>query len=135
MFRIVLLAIAAILVALAIAIALQPSQFRVARSIAIDAPPAAAFAQVEDFRRWTAWSPFEKLDPKMQRSDQGPALGVVAVYDWVGDKTEVTWPMSGERNFMFKAFGLFTSIDKRLGAHFEDGLAQLKAIAERRPLG
>lgn len=179
MFKIILLVIAAILVALAIVIALQPTQFRVARSIAIDAPPAAVFAQVGDFRRWTAWSPFEKLDPKMQRSYQGPALGVGAVYDWVGDKnagegratvlesrpgeylrielafrkpfqatnlaeftfkpvgdkTEVTWSMSGERNFMFKAFGLFMSIDKMLGAHFEDGLAQLKTIAERQPRG
>lgn len=179
MFKIILLVIVAVLVVFAIVVALQPSHFRIARSIVIDAPPAAAFAQVEDFRRWTAWSPFEKLDPNLQRSYQGPAVGEGAIYDWVGDKnagegratilesrpgervrielafrkpfqatnfaefvfkpvgdkTEVTWSMSGERNFLFKAFGLFMSMDKMLGAQFEDGLKQLKSIAESQPRG
>lgn len=177
MFKIILLVIVAVLAVFAIVVALQPSNFRVARSIVIDAPPTAAFAQVEDFRRWTAWSPYEKLDPNQQRSYHGPAAGEGAVYDWVGDKnagegrativesrpgervrielafrkpfqatnvaefafrpvgdkTEVTWSMSGERNFMFKAFGLVMNMDKIVGAQFDDGLKQLKAIAERQP--
>jgi len=47
-----------------------------------------------------------------------------------GGQTRVTWSMSGQRNFMLKAFGLFMSMDKMLGREFEKGLAQMKAIAE-----
>ena len=38
--------------------------------------------------------------------------------------------MTGENNFMSKAFCLFMSMDKMVGGDFEKGLAQLKATAE-----
>ena len=38
--------------------------------------------------------------------------------------------MSGENNFMAKAAGLFMDMDAMIGADFEKGLAQLKAVAE-----
>jgi hypothetical protein len=41
--------------------------------------------------------------------------------------------MNGEKNFIFKAMGLFMSCDKMLGPQFEKGLAQLKKIAEAAP--
>lgn len=44
--------------------------------------------------------------------------------------TTVTWTMSGENNFMAKAAGLVMNMDKMVGADFEKGLAQLKAVAE-----
>lgn len=47
-----------------------------------------------------------------------------------GDTTEVTWSLTGDRNFMSKAFGLIVDIDKMVGADFEKGLAALKTIAE-----
>jgi hypothetical protein len=47
--------------------------------------------------------------------------------------TVVTWSMNGEKNFIFKAMGLFMSCDKMLGPQFEKGLAQLKKIAEAAP--
>ncbi len=47
-----------------------------------------------------------------------------------GDATDVTWSLSGDRNFMSKAFGLIVDIDKMVGADFEKGLAALKSIAE-----
>jgi hypothetical protein len=54
-----------------------------------------------------------------------------------GRGTEVTWSMTGHNNFMFKAFGLFMSMDKMLGREFEKGLESMKAIVEntteRRP--
>jgi hypothetical protein len=49
-----------------------------------------------------------------------------------GNQTVVTWSMSGERNFFFKAFGLFVNCDKMIGSDFEKGLANMKAIAETR---
>jgi Polyketide cyclase / dehydrase and lipid transport len=47
-----------------------------------------------------------------------------------GDQTVVSWIMTGDCNFMSKAFGLFMNQDKMLGGAFEEGLAKLKAIAE-----
>jgi len=38
--------------------------------------------------------------------------------------------VTGEKDFMSKAFCLFMSMDKMLGTKFETGLADLMAIAE-----
>lgn len=42
----------------------------------------------------------------------------------------VTWAMSGENNFLSKAFGLVNDMDAMLGKDFEKGLASLKSISE-----
>jgi len=47
-----------------------------------------------------------------------------------GNQTGVTWTMSGRKNFMAKAFGLFMSMDKMIGRDFEKGLAQMKSVVE-----
>jgi uncharacterized protein YndB with AHSA1/START domain len=47
-----------------------------------------------------------------------------------GDRTAVTWSMSGTQNFMAKAFCMFMSMDKMVGGEFEKGLAQMKTVAE-----
>ena len=47
-----------------------------------------------------------------------------------GNQTVVTWSMSGKKNFIMKAIGLFVSCDKMMGGEFEKGLANLKSIAE-----
>lgn len=44
--------------------------------------------------------------------------------------TTVTWTMSGENDFIGKAFCLFMNMDKLVGGQFEQGLANLKKIAE-----
>ena len=48
------------------------------------------------------------------------------------DGTSVTWSMSGERNFLFKAMGLLMNCCKMIDAQFDKGLLQLKAVAEAR---
>jgi hypothetical protein len=45
--------------------------------------------------------------------------------------TRVTWAMSGPMPFMSKLFTLFLDMDKMVGGDFADGLANLKAIAEK----
>ncbi len=47
-----------------------------------------------------------------------------------GDKTNVTWTMTGTNNFFAKAFGLFMNMDKMVGGDFEKGLAQMKTAVE-----
>lgn len=46
-----------------------------------------------------------------------------------GDKTAVTWGMTGRNNFMAKAAGLFMNMDKMVGGDFERGLANLEQVS------
>ena len=47
-----------------------------------------------------------------------------------GDKTRVSWSMTGQNNFIAKAMCLFMNMDKMVGGSFEQGLATLKKIVE-----
>lgn len=67
-------------------VASRPSTFRIQRSASINAPPATVFGFIDDFHRWTAWSPWEQMDPDMTRGYEGPASGKGAVYTWEGAK-------------------------------------------------
>ena len=60
--------------------------FVVERRQLIAAPPAAIRERIVDFRRWQAWSPWEELDPQLQRSYSGAESGVGAVYEWRGNR-------------------------------------------------
>ena len=82
----ILIAIAAIIVVLVIIVAMQPAEFRIERAVTMSAPPAAVFAQVNDFHNWQAWSPWAKMDPAMQQIYEGAAAGTGAIYSWVGNK-------------------------------------------------
>jgi len=48
-----------------------------------------------------------------------------------GNATTVTWAMDGASPLIAKLAGLFFSMDHMIGADFETGLADLKALAER----
>jgi len=82
----ILLGLALVLVVLVIVVALQPSTFHIERSISIAAPPEKAFAQVNDFHAWRAWSPWEGKDPALKRGYDGAPSGAGAIYTWVGNK-------------------------------------------------
>lgn len=177
MIKKILLGLAFIVVILVVVIMLQPATYQVERSTTIAAPAAVVFAQVNDFHKWNAWSPWAKLDPGMKQNFEGTPAGAGAVYSWAGNKevgegrmtitdshpsdlvrikleflkpfaatsatefaftpqgnqTNVKWKMSGENNFMAKAFHLVMNMDKIIGSDFEKGLAQMKAVAEAAP--
>ncbi len=63
-----------------------PADFSVVRETDIAAKPAAVFEQINDFRNWGAWSPWEKMDPNLQRNFDGASQGVGAKYSWIGNK-------------------------------------------------
>jgi uncharacterized protein YndB with AHSA1/START domain len=171
---IALAVIAVLIIVFVVIVAMQPADFRIARSSTFTAPPADVFAQVNDFHRWDAWSPWAKIDPSAKNTFAGAPSGTGAVFSWSGNnkvgegtmtitesrpndliaiklefrrpfkatntaefafkadgkQTTVTWSMSGRNSFMFKAFGLFMNMDKVLGAEFEKGLANMKAVVE-----
>jgi uncharacterized protein YndB with AHSA1/START domain len=85
MLKTILLVIV-VLIAGVLAFALtKPDTFTVQRSTSIKAPPEKIFAVLNDFKRWPEWSPWEKLDPQMQRTQSGAASGKGAVYAWEGN--------------------------------------------------
>ena len=65
--------------------ATRPDNFTVQRSTTIKAPPEKIMALVSDFHNWPAWSPWEKLDPNMQRTFSGAPNGKGAIYAWTGN--------------------------------------------------
>ena len=85
MLKIVLIALVAIVVVFVVAVAMQPSEFRVTRTASISAPAPAVFAQVNDFHKWEAWSPYAKLDPAMKKAYEGAPAGTGAIYTWAGN--------------------------------------------------
>jgi hypothetical protein len=50
-----------------------------------------------------------------------------------GGKTNVTWTMTGKKNFIMKAVCLVMDMDKMVGPDFEKGLAQMKTVVEAAP--
>jgi hypothetical protein len=174
MWKKILIGMAAVLALFVVIVALQPAQYRVTRTATIPAAPLVVFEQVNDLHKWQDWSPWEKLDPAMKRTFEGPGSGTGASYGWVGnkqvgegkmsiteskanelvrlklefikpfastatteftfkpegDKTSVSWSMSGDKNFMSKAICLFMNMDKTVGGDFEKGLASLKSLVQ-----
>ncbi len=60
--------------------------YTVTRSTVIAAPADQIFAHLVDFHRWTGWSPWEGLDPQLNRSYSGPESGVGSAYAWSGNR-------------------------------------------------
>ncbi len=88
MLRILLIAMAVAVIAVAGILgyaAMQPDDFRIARSTAIKAPPEKIYPLMSDFRRSAEWSPYEKKDPNMKRSFSGAASGKGAIYSFDGN--------------------------------------------------
>jgi uncharacterized protein YndB with AHSA1/START domain len=77
--------ITAIVVVILIALT-KPKQFRVERSININAPAEKIFPLLEDLKQQRQWSPWEQKDPDMKRVYTGADKGVGAIYEWDGNR-------------------------------------------------
>jgi hypothetical protein len=86
MIKKILIGLAVVVVVLVVFIALQSSTYRVERSAMMNASAPVVFAQVNDFHKWNAWSPWAKLDPAMKQTFEGAPAGTRAVYTWAGNK-------------------------------------------------
>lgn len=175
MFKTVLIVIVALIAAIFIYAATKPDTFRVQRTVNIKAPAEKIFPLIDDLHSWSAWSPFEKLDPAMKKTFSGSASGKGAGYEWEGnsragkgsmeitestppskitikldfakpmeghntaeftlegrgDTTDVTWAMYGPTPFISKLMQVFLNMDTLIGKEFENGLANLKTLAEK----
>lgn len=84
MFKTISIVVVVLLAAVLLFAATRPDTFRVQRTTSIKAPPEKIFVLINDFQRWGAWSPYEKLDPAMKRTFSGTASGKGAAYAWEG---------------------------------------------------
>ncbi len=93
---------------------MTPTLYTVERSTVVAAPADVIYPLLVDFHQWPLWSPWEGIDPDMERTYGGPAAGVGATYAWRGDRkagagsmeiTEATEPSSlGLRLSFLKPF-------------------------------
>ncbi|MFM2066374.1 MAG: hypothetical protein RLZZ584_1283 [Pseudomonadota bacterium] len=85
MIKKILLGLVALITLVLIYAATRPNTFSVQRTIMINAPAAKVYPYLADFHRWQAWSPWEHLDPAMQRTHSGAPSGQGAIYAWLGN--------------------------------------------------
>jgi uncharacterized protein YndB with AHSA1/START domain len=140
MLKKILIGLAALVAIFLVVVAMQPSDFQMARSTTIASPPANVFAQVNDFHKWEAWSPWAKLDPNAKIGFEGPPEGEGTVMTWSGNsevgegkmtltesrpnelietKVEMVKPFAGSSTseFTFKPEGDQTSVTWSVAAH------------------
>jgi len=63
----------------------RPDNIDIHRSRSIKAPPEKIVGFINDFGKWTSWSPYEGRDPAMKRTYSGAARGKGAIYEWEGN--------------------------------------------------
>ncbi|AEG00528.1 SRPBCC family protein [Methylomonas methanica] len=80
---IMILAVVAVLFVLIVS--RRPADFQVVRSAVMAAPAPLVFEQVNNLKKWDAWSPWAKLDPNAHNAFEGPEAGVGAVMRWAGN--------------------------------------------------
>ena len=85
MIKIIVIVLVVVIAAILGYAATRPDTFSVQRAASIKAPPEKIFPLIDDFHRWTVWSPWEKLDPDMKRTFSGSAAGKGAAYAWQGN--------------------------------------------------
>jgi hypothetical protein len=64
----------------------KPDDLFVERQASIAAPPAIVYGYINDLHRFTEWSPWQKRDPEMTMSFDGPAVGMGSSYSWKGNR-------------------------------------------------
>ncbi|MBL1075657.1 SRPBCC family protein [Nocardia sp. 2] len=62
------------------------TDFDIHRDTVIKADPAQVQALVDDFHQWRKWSPWEDIDPAMERNYSGADRGIGARYFWNGNR-------------------------------------------------
>jgi len=67
-------------------IATRPTDFRIQRSAQLSAPADVVHSIINDLHRWGQWSPYDKRDPNMKKTYEGPSAGPGAIYIWNGNK-------------------------------------------------
>jgi hypothetical protein len=63
----------------------RPADFRIQRSGLVDAPRDVVWSVINDLSQWRRWSPYDKRDPNMKTTLDGPSSGPGSSYSWNGN--------------------------------------------------
>lgn len=114
----------------------QPRVTNVEKSIIIQASPEDIARETESFQSFNAWSPWNKATPEVHYTIVTFEGFARTFYSDIklepqGNSTKVTWIYDGYNNtFKEKAIWVLTKSD--LKEQYEEGLATLKEIVERK---
>jgi carbon monoxide dehydrogenase subunit G len=86
----ILIGVAGVLVLFLAVAATRPSSYHVERKLEVAAPADLVFGVLNDLHQFAGvlvlfGSPWEKIDPNMQKTFEGPAAGVGQSYAWSGN--------------------------------------------------
>jgi hypothetical protein len=89
MLETILIGVAGVLVLFVAVVATRPSPYHVERKLEVAAPAELVFGVLNDLHQFAGvlvlfGSSWEKLDPNMQKTFEGPAAGVGQSYAWSG---------------------------------------------------
>ena len=85
MLKKILIGLAVLIAAILLFATTKPNTFHFERATTINAPVEEIQPLIADFRKWSQWSPWEKLDPDMKRTFSGTGHGPGAIYEWQGN--------------------------------------------------
>ena len=91
MLETILIGVAGVVVLFVAVVATRPSAYHVERKLEVAAPADLVFGVLNDLHQFAGvlvlfGSPWEKLDPNMQKTFEGPAAGVGQSYAWSGNR-------------------------------------------------
>ena len=84
MFKNILIGLGVLIVIGIVVIAIQPANFAVERSTEISAPAEVVFPHLDGAKALDVWSPWNKMDPKMTITHEGPDRGIGSSEKWEG---------------------------------------------------
>lgn len=85
MLKKILVALLVVIAVICIAASTRPDTFHVSRSATMSASPAAIYGNINNLKKWDAWSPWAKLDPNAKVAFAGNDSGVGSSMHWAGN--------------------------------------------------
>ena len=107
----ILIGVAVVLVVFVAVVATRPSSYHVDRKLEVAAPADLVFGVLNDLHQFAGvlvlfGSPWEKADPDMQKTFEGPAAGVGQSYAWSGKNGAGTGKMTLEESVPRQKVGI-----------------------------
>ncbi|MEM7678025.1 MAG: SRPBCC family protein, partial [Myxococcota bacterium] len=87
MLRNILIAVVVLAAAFVIIGLLLPQDYRVERSLVIDAAPNTVYSHVIDLKKNAAWNPWSRADPTMKTTYAETSSGTGAWYSWTSENS------------------------------------------------
>lgn len=68
----------------------QPKDYKITRTVEVNASDSIVFNYVSKFNNWGAWSPWKEMDAAAEYSIEGEDGTVGALYKWFGGNPDIT---------------------------------------------